>query len=148
MKLKDISFSTMSFDSGTKIGEGTVINCTPIEFQTPKIIIDHIKDNVLYARLKPTEACKTFYTFIKDFETFLTQKYTHTESIFDGSVFRIKVPIKSTRIYHNGSLFNWYHLTPGMEIIVLVSISTIWKNINMYYTINSKEIMLLKKMEE
>ena len=71
-------------------------------------------------------------------------------SIFENDHLKVKVPFTFkkpiTKVYHNGQLFNYYHLCKGMEIICLLQCDKLWADhSNLFYYLQVKEIMLLKK---
>ena len=152
MKLKDIDFNILKFDKGVTIGEGTLFNLKTLEFQTPKVTINEIlttgDKGYLFLKLNPTEACRKFYLFILSFEQFLNKRFNRSvNKIFDEEVFKVKINIKSCKIYDNDKLCNWYHLKPETEVICLVNIDKIWINNEINYNLNIKEIMLLKNLK-
>ena len=48
-------------------------------------------------------------------------------------------------VYKGSSLFNYYHLSKGMEIICLVNLSKLWINFKNEgsYNLNVKEILVI-----
>jgi hypothetical protein len=57
----------------------------------------------------------------------------------------LKNLLKTKKVYLNGEQFNFYHLKPGMEIIILVTINKLWDNgiINYHFSLNE---MVIKKI--
>ena len=152
-KLMEINFNDLHF-TNKDLSRGTIVNVTykndALEFQTPKLCItDIIKENnneYLILKLLPNEACKKFFLKILELE-----KLMKVESLFNGDIISVKVPYTYSKpmvnVCYCGSLFNYYHLSKGMEIICLLTLNKLW--INEYniknYNLSVKEIMLLKK---
>ena len=152
-KLTEVDFKDLYF-SNKDLPKGTVVNVTyrgeSLEFQTPKICIQEIiKDSdgeYLLLKLFPNEACKKFFLKILELE-----KFVNVSSLFNGDLLKVKVKYSHSKplidVCYEGSLFNYYHLTKGMEIICLLEFHKLW--INEYsiknYNLSVKEIMLLKK---
>jgi len=160
-KLTDISFDNLEYIPKELI-TGTVINVKysgeTLEFQTPKVLIqDIIKEagkEYLLLKINPNQACKKFFEKILELENEFTSKFNTTsiKSIFENDHFIVKVPFvhskPNTNVYsHDGSLFNYYHLCKGMNIICLVYCEKLWmnKDSSFHYHLQVKEIMLLKK---
>ena len=147
-KLKDIVFSDINYSFGIENDNGKLINVKykhePLEFQTPKVLIEDFSDGKhLKLKLYPSGAGETFYSGIQCLEKshsgYLKSKI---KSIFEDRIFIVKIPSnKPITVYNNGMLFNYHHLVPGMEIICLVSCSTLWNN---GYVLNAKEILITK----
>ena len=152
-KLTEINFNDLRF-TNKDLSRGTIVNVTykndTLEFQTPTLCIsDIIKENnneYLLLKLIGNEACKKFFLKILELE-----KSMKVESLFNGDVLSVKIPYTYSRpmvnVCYDGSLFNYYHLSKGMEIICLLTLNKLW--INEYniknYNLSVKEIMLLKK---
>jgi hypothetical protein len=167
-KLKDIDFNEIKYSSKV-LENGTVINFTYkdqiLEFQTPKVLIEQIyQENgkeYFLLKLLGTEACKNFFLKIFELENSFNEKNDwfnknipklDVKNIFKKDVFIVKIPFKFSKplvkVYLNDSkLFNYYHLTKGMEIICFVTIDKLWITENNFlnYNLNVKEIMLLKQ---
>ena len=90
------------------------------------------------------QACQKFFLKILELE-----KSINTVSLFQGDLITVKIPFKFSKpmvdVYHNGSLFNYYHLSKGMDVLCLLEFHKLW--INEYkevkYNLTVKEIMLL-----
>jgi hypothetical protein len=152
-KLTEINFKNLNFTNKDLSG-GSIVNVSycgeSLEFQTPKMCIQEIikdfKGEYLLLKLLPNEACKKFFLKILELEQAI-----NVSSLFNGDVLMVKVKYTYSKptvnVYHAGSLFNYYHLTKGMEIICLLTFNKKW--INEYnvsnYNLTVKEIMLLKK---
>jgi hypothetical protein len=152
-KLTEVLFKDLKF-TNKDLNRGTVVNVTylndTLEFQTPRMCIDDIiKDSTgeyLLLKLLPNEACKKFFLKILELESCI-----NVESLFNGDLLMVKVPYTYSKpmvnVSYEGSLFNYYHLSKGMEIICLLTLNKLW--INEYktknYNLTVKEIMLLKK---
>ena len=166
-KLKEIDFTYFSFNK-VETGNGTIINFKykndSLEFQTPKMYIeDLIKENdkeFIILKIMGTEACKIFCSKINEFETFFNDSLRKHKNWFNGEInsiktvfnedlFTVKIPFKYSRplvkVYKDDSLFNYYHLSKGMEIICLLNINKLWvSNYNEpSYNLNVKEIMVI-----
>ena len=124
-----------------------------LEFQTPKVIIDDIltenDKNYLILKIYPTQASKIFYNFLNEFEKHISSIYSkEINCIFKQDTFKIKIPFKFAKpvikIYKDDSLFNYYHLCKGMEIICLVNLSKLWITENIYYNLSVNEILITK----
>ncbi len=151
-KITDIQFNKIKY-SGKELPNGTIYNVTydnnVIEFQTPKMYIHEIiKDSnceYLILHLQPNEACRKFFLKIKELEKSIPG---NPDSLFnDESLFKIKVKYQFSKpivnVYSNGSLFNYYHLSKGMEIICLLEFHKVWNSqSNSYYNLTAKEILL------
>jgi hypothetical protein len=156
-KLKDICLEQISFNK-SKLDSGIIYNLKYndecLEFQSPKMILEsiHKEKNNEYIALKvlPTQACKSFYLKIKEIELFFGATFKNpVNSVFYDSFMRVKVPFKFekplTKIYKTDSLFNYYNLSQGMEVICLLSIDKVWVNNfdEPSYQLNVKEIMII-----
>jgi hypothetical protein len=155
-KLKDISLENIVFNN-SQLDNGIIYNLKYnqecLEFQSPKMILDSIykEKNNEYISLKvlPTQACKTFYLKIKEIETYFETTFKNpVKSVFYNDFMRVKVPFKFekplTKVYKTGSLFNYYNLSQGMELICLLCIDKVWVNNfeEPSYQLNVKEIMI------
>jgi hypothetical protein len=152
-KLTELNFKELHF-ANKDLSKGTVVNVSycgeSLEFQTPRLCIQEIiKDSTgeyILLKLLPNEACKKFFLKILELE-----KFVNVESLFKGDILTVKVKYSYSKplvnVYHSGSLFNYYHLMKGMEIICLLEFHKVW--VNEYktknYNLSIKEIMLLKK---
>lgn len=174
-KLKDINLDNIRYEL-VKTNYGIDNNCKIVnftynqeefEFQTPRVLIEKIiKENeksYLLLKIVPTEASKLFCLKLFDIEEHHSKKLNkiinntlvpmnNIKSIFNGDCFIVKIPMKYSKpqlnIYsHNGSLFNYYDLREGMEIICLLSINKLWINFDnsISYYLNVKEILLTNK---
>lgn len=171
-KLKDVDFNLI--DCKLNQNSHIVENCRLVnvfykndefEFQSPKVIIKEIiKENnkeYLVLKLIGNEACKLFFSKIFDLENNLNKllkkewfnkeiPITGIKSIFTDDSFIVKIPFKYSKpiikCYFNGSLFNYYSLLPGMEIICLLSLKNIWINFdnNLSYNLIVKELLISK----
>jgi hypothetical protein len=172
-KLKDIDFTNgieykLNSGIGVKLNGNNLVNFTYnselLEFQTPKVLIEKvIKENnkeYLVLKIIGTEACKTFcskmlslekihYTNVKPF--FNKNIPSSFKSIFNEQTFTVKVPFRNEnpqiKIYDHSHPFNYYHLTPGMEIICVVTCNNIWINFDntASYNLTVKEILVTKE---
>ena len=156
-KLKELDFNNFSFDK-VDLNDNKIINIKylneSLEFQTPKLIIESlIKENnheYLLLKINGNKACETFCSKIFKLEEFFN-KYIKNKikSIFNEETFTVKIPFKSLnpqiKVYKDNKLFNYYHLTKGMEIICLVNLSKLWTNIKneTNYNLNVKEILII-----
>jgi hypothetical protein len=159
-KLTDISFDNLEYTPKDLV-TGTLVNLKysgeTLEFQTPKVLIqDIIRENgkeYLLLKIKSNEACKKFFEKILELENAFNKKFNGTliKSIFENDHFIVKVPFVYSKptitvYFHDGSLFNYYHLSKGMEIICLLYYDKLWMNKDsVHYYLQVKEIMLLKK---
>jgi len=121
---------------------GKLLNVTyngeSLEFQTPKVLIEKIikeSDDKEYLLLQiiPNEACRIFYQKISEIESHIG--ISSTNSNLSGTSFKVKIPFKYGKPQLNifskdNYLFNYYHLVEGMEVILLLSINTIWTNVH------------------
>lgn len=160
-KLTDISFDNLEY-TPKELNTGTLINIKysgeALEFQTPKVLIQDIireagKEYFLL-KIKSNQACKKFFEKILELENNFICKFNATliKSIVEDDHFIVKVPFvyskPSIRVFSdNGSLFNYYQLSKGMEIICLLFYDKLWmnKDNSFQYYLQVKEIMLLKK---
>jgi hypothetical protein len=148
-------------------------NSEELDFQTPKTIIEKIiKENnkeYLLLKLIPTNATQTFYNKILNIEKSINESINGTsnkdwfnknlpieniKSVFEylngnNEIYlRVKIPFKYSRplvsIYSGESLFNYYQLREGMEIICLLSINKLWINYDNAFSYNvvAKEISI------
>jgi len=156
-KLKELDFNNFSF-AKVDLNDNKIINIKyfneSLEFQTPKLIIESlIKENnheYLLLKISGNKACETFCSKIFELEEFFN-KYIKNKikSIFNEETFTVKIPFKSLnpqiKVYKDNKLFNYYHLTKGMEIICLVNLSKLWTNIKneTNYNLNVKEILVI-----
>jgi len=167
-KIKDVDFSEIKY-LPKELNNGTVINFTYnssiLEFQTPKVIIEQIyQENgkeYFLLRIHGTEACKKFFLKIFELENSFNENNKwfdkslpkcNVKNIFKGDLFNVKIPFKFSKpcikvFTSDSSLFNYYHLAKGMEIICLLTLDKLWMtNENeLSYNLNIKEIMLLKQ---
>jgi hypothetical protein len=171
-KLKDVDFNLIEYKLNQN--KHIVENCSLInvsynkedfEFQTPKVIIERIiKENnkdYLLLKLIGNQACHLFFSKIFELEENINKSFkkewfnnsipiSNIKPIFTGDSFTVKIPFKYskpiTKCYSNGSLFNYYSLLPGMEIICLLSLKNIWINFdnNVTYNLSVKEILVTK----
>ena len=71
------------------------------------------------------------------------------KSIFNEETFIVKIPFKLSnpqiKVYKDNKLFNYYHLTKGMEIICLLNLSKLWTNFKneTNYNLTVKEILVI-----
>jgi len=169
-KLKELNFSNLKYNK-SDMNESKLISFTyldnELEFQTPKVILEKIiqEDNKEYLLLKllPTEASKTFQNGINNLEDShnkiinLKNWFNYSlprngiKSVINGDSFIVKIPFKyskpTLKIYSkNGSLFNYYHLKSGMELICLLDSSKLWINFDnsVTYNLSVKEILITK----
>ena len=156
-KLKELDFNNFVFDK-VDLNDNKIINIKylneSLEFQTPKLIIESlIKENnheYLLLKIIGNKACETFCSKIFELEEYFN-KYIKNKikSIFNEETFTVKIPFKSLnpqiKVYKDNKLFNYYHLTKGMEIICLVNLSKLWTNIKneTNYNLNVKEILII-----
>ena len=147
MKLKDIILTELKYQDGMKNEFGKLINVKYsggiLEFQTPRVIIVNIDEKYITLQLTGTEACKTFYLKILELESNFTSHFKNKiKTIFKISNFVVKIPKNGLTVIKQGMLFNYHHLTVGMEIICLVSIQTIWITNEINYNLTVKEILI------
>ena len=164
-KIKEIEINAFSFDK-VNIDDNKIINLKyhndSLEFQTPKIIIDSLikENNHEYISLKiiGNKACESFYSKISELEIFFNEKVKiylnpklpkhDIKSVFNEDSFIVKIPFKNSnpliKVYKDNKLFNYYHLTKGMEIICLLTINKLWINYKneTSYNLNVKEILV------
>jgi hypothetical protein len=160
-KLTDISFDNLQY-SPKDLLTGTLINVKysgeTLEFQTPKVFIqDIIREagkEYLLLQIKSNQACKKFFEKILELENNFVCKFNATliKSTVEDDHFIVKVPFVYSKpditvFSDNGNLFNYYHLSKGMEIICLLFCDKLWmnKDNSFQYYLQVKEIMLLKK---
>lgn len=166
IKLIDLEFDKISYSvNNINNVQSKMVNIfykenEVLQFQTPKMILKEIvKDNnkeYLLLQIIPTKSFKLFYdTFIK-FEEYnnknikdLLKSNYNINSLIKDDTLLVKIPIKYskplTKIVKNNTLFNYYHLKPGMELICLLECNNIWineYNIPSYHLI-VKEILLI-----
>ena len=128
------SIHTKNFGNNGKLLNVTY-NGESMEFQTPKVLIEKIikcsdDKEYLLLKLNNNEACRLFYQKISEIESTILGNF---ESNLSGTSFKVKIPFKYGKPQLNifskdDYLFNYYHLVEGMEIILLLSIKTIWIN--------------------
>ena len=117
---------------------GKLLNVTyngqSLEFQTPKVFIEKIikepgDKEYLLLKIIPNEGSRIFYQKISEIESNIGILGIF-ESNLVGDCFKVKIPFKygkpQLNIFSKDSLFNYYHLVEGMEVILLLSISNIW----------------------
>jgi len=160
-KLTDISFDSLEFSS-KELPAGTLVNFKysgeHLEFQTPKVIIHEIIKEAgkeyLLLKIVGNEACKKFFQKIHELECAFNKKLPKCtiKSIFEADHFIVKIPFSSSKpninVYSSdGNLFNYYHLSKGMDVICLLQCGKLWIDQNnlICYHLQVKEIMLLKK---
>ena len=156
-KLKELDFNNFSFDK-VDLNDNKIINIKylneSLEFQTPKLIIESlIKENnheYLLLKIIGNKACETFCSKIFELEEYFN-KYIKSKikSIFNEETFIVKIPFKLSnpqiKVYKDNKLFNYYHLTKGMEIICLLNLSKLWTNFKneTNYNLTVKEILVI-----
>jgi hypothetical protein len=166
-KLKDLDVNCFTFNK-VDINDNTLINLKYLddsfEFQTPRLIIDSLikKDDHEYICLKiiNTKACEIFCSKLLEIEKVFNENLKkhsnwfnpgplNLKSIFTDDTFIVKIPFKflnpMVTVYKSCSLFNYYHLSKGMEIICLVNLSKLWINFKNEgsYNLNVKEILVI-----
>jgi len=158
-KLKELDFNEIIYNKVT-FPNGHLFNIKYkdylLEFQTPKVFIEKlIKENdheFIILRIIGTEACKKFCSKIFEFEQYCNDNLLNKnklKSIFDEDTFIVKIPFKYskplTKVYKDDNLFNYYHLSKGMEIICLVTLDKLWVNSlhEPSYNLTVKEIMVI-----
>ena len=146
ISLKEICFDNLKFTKCVT-DLGTIYNLNEIlQFQTPYVKIVEIDNDYIYLQLLPTKACQLFYTKMCEFESKIKEQFKkEINCLFENTLFKVKIKNnKNFKIYFENSLFNFYHLKPGMETIILVSINKLWDNgiINYHFSLNE---MVLKK---
>jgi len=128
-----------------------------LEFQSPKVFIEKIiKENDKYyllLKLNNNEASLSFYNKLLEIEKYIIgsiplKNVNIIQSVFDGIYFKVKIPFKYDKpicnIYYSNSLFNFYNLKEGMEIICLLSFNKLWVNFDtINYNLNATEINIL-----
>ena len=125
-----------------------------LEFQTPKIIIDSlIKENnneYIVCKIIGNKSCEIFFSKISMLESLFNKHFkTDVKSIFNNDSFIVKIPFRYSKpqidVYKNNSLFNYYRVIKGMEIICLVYINKLWVNSDneINYHLNVKEILII-----
>ena len=127
-----------------------------LEFQTPKVFIEKIlKENDKYyllLKLNNNEASILFYNKMIEIEKYILGSIGSSgciiQSVFDGIYFKVKIPFKYDNplcnIYYSNSLFNFYNLKEGMEIICLLCFNKLWVNYDtINYNLNVKEMNIL-----
>jgi hypothetical protein len=148
-----IDFSTKELDNGKFMN--IKYNSDTLEFQTPKVFIHEIikedEKEYLILKIKANQACKLFFDKIHELEKSFEDKFKqNVQSVFNDDHLKVKVPFTfkkpTTKVYHDEQLFNYYHLCKGMEIICLLQCDKLWSDhLNIFYNLQVKEIMLLKK---
>jgi hypothetical protein len=160
-KLKSIDTELLNYSSipnKTFNSDSKLINVKyvdqELEFQTPRVIIDKIiKENnkeYLILKLLPNEASKTFYQKLLDIESNITKRFNGSVvSIIDTNFIKVKIPFKYDKPLLNiflsdDTLFNYYHLKVGMEVIILLSMNNLWINPDntINYHLNVKEMII------
>ncbi len=159
-KIKELDINNLKYNK-SEINDCTLVNFTylgsELEFQTPKVLLEKIiQENgkeYLILKVLPTEACQTFFKGLKNLEECFTTllKINKIRSVIRDNTFLVKIPFKyskpTIKLYSkNGSLFNYYHLKEGMEIICLLSSSKLWINFDniVSYNLSVKEILITK----
>jgi hypothetical protein len=151
-KLINTDFSNLKFNKGIENSLGKLINITYLnesfEFQTPKMTIHKIikengKEYIIFKIVN-----KSFQNKILELEKYLAGYLKKTTvSILNDLFIKLKVQIKYSKpiitIIYNNELFNYYHLVPGMEVICLVTLNTLWINDSINYNLTIKEILKL-----
>jgi hypothetical protein len=162
-RLKDVDFSKIKYSSSSELEHGSIINIIYngeiLEFQTPRMIIDSIFENngknYFSLKLIPTEASKIFYLKIFELEQILMDSFKGVSNYsFKDDALIVKIPFcyskPNIKVYikeaGNLSLFNYYQLEPGMEVICLLYLDKLWKNgEKLNYVLNTKELLITKK---
>ena len=118
-RLKEINCNQFVFNK-TQLNTGTICNIKynnePLEFQTPKLLIQSlVKENdneYLILKILPTQACKTFCSKIQEIEACFTDTFGEIKSVFKEDLVTIKIPFKYSKplvkLYKDESLFNYY----------------------------------------
>jgi hypothetical protein len=125
-----------------------------LEFQSPKMCIESvIKENdkeYFLLQLASTRAHEIFCSKVYQIEDVFSQKFGNTRSAITGKHSIVKIPCKNgkplVKVYKDGSLFNYYHITQGMEIMCLIEINKLWIKSDektVYYNLNVKEISIM-----
>ena len=144
-KITELDFNKLKYSS-KELQNGTIYNLdTPIEFQTPKMIIHEIikesNHEYLLLELQQNEACRKFFLKIKELEQSIPG---NLHSLLNESIFKVKVKYSFSRplvnVYSDNKPFNYYHLSKGMEIICLLEFHKIWNY--SHYNLTVKEILL------
>jgi len=147
-KLKELTFENIKYNE-CKSALGTIINLEDcFDFQTPTVQIVEIDSQYITLSLLPSQACQIFYTKINEFESKIKQEFSESiNCLFEKDLFKVNIKNDSFKVYYQGSQFNMYNLKPGMEIICLVSISKLWKNLYnvINYTLKVNEIVIKSK---
>jgi hypothetical protein len=148
ISLKQLCFDNLKFTK-CQTNLGTIYNLNdPLQFQTPCVKIVEISNDYITLELLPTQACRLFYTKICEFESKLKSLFKkEIVSLFENSVFKVKIKNnKNFNIYFENSLFNFYHLKPEMNAILLISINKLWENGIINYHLNVNEMVLKKSV--
>ena len=129
--------NTKNFDNGKLLN--VTYDGESMEFQTPKVLIEKIikepgDKEYLLLKIIPNEACRLFYHKISEIE-YSIGIFGNVKSNLLGTSFKVKIPFKYGKPQLNifskdDYLFNYYHLVEGMEVILLLSINTIWINLD------------------
>ena len=124
-----------------------------LEFQSPKMCVGSvIKENnkeYFLLRLASTKAHQIFCSKVYDIEKVFSRKFGNIRSAIDTENVIVKIPCKNgnplVKVYKENKLFNYYHITQGMEIMCLIGINKLWMNSNkeVYYNLIVKEINVM-----
>jgi len=155
-RLKDINFTNIIYSEPVLFEGSSLINLSIlneiIEFQTPKMLIESLKDNYITLKILPNEACKIFYSKIIELEKEFSNHFPNkiNNNIFKENIFTVKIPFSyskpNVKIYLNDSPFNYYHLSKGMEVICLLYCDKLWINEKgLFYNLSVKEILITKE---
>jgi len=135
MRIKLIDFDNLKFTKGIENSLGKLVNITYLndqfEFQTPKMVIREIIQEYGKEYIILEFNNSLFKNKILELEKSL-EKYSKKQigSILSDKFVKLKVHMKYLKpiikIVYNNELFNYYHLKPGMEVICLVTLNTLW----------------------
>jgi len=165
IKLTELVLSKLNYipNQLTNCDSFKMINVTydnlSLTFQTPKMILKEIikTNNKEYMSLEftPNNGSKMFIEKLLSFEEnhdkYLSESghLTKIKSLYnhDKKTLLVKIPIKYskplTKVIKDSQLFNYYHLTPGTQLICLLSSNSIWINDqNPSYNLTVNEILI------
>jgi len=148
MKLKELNTKNITF-SLKIIGESSnIINIKylndELEFQTPKVEILTIQDNIIIVKLLHNN--QIFIDKIKELERCYSS-YTGTKinNLLTENVFKLKIT-HIPKVFNNSEMISYYSLKKGDVIICLVNSKHLWNDNNRTsYNLHIKEILVINQ---
>jgi hypothetical protein len=157
-KIKELDTDTtlFTFDK-VQFQNNSIINVKykqdTLEFQSPKMcvqsVIKEFDKEYFSLQLASTRAHEIFCSKVYEIEDVFSKKFGTIRSAVSGEQVIVKIPCKNgkpfVKVYKENKLFNYYHITQGMEIMCLLGINKLWVNSNqdVYYNLIVKEINII-----